>query len=1064
MTVINTNTKALFSQQALKVSGRELTKAMQQLSTGKRINTAGDDAAGMAIATRMTQQIRALDQAFRNAGDAISLIQTAEGATNEITDMLQRMRELAIQAINDTNNNEQRSYLDLEFQQLKQEIVRISDMTEWNGFKILNGSTGVPVGERPVYKTTSNDDFSTVFIDPTTVRLLGGRDLGIIEDISLEAESASDGDTWTITLQDADASTGSGRAEIEVRFSDEDGDGDVDDEEVADQIASALQNDERFNSSSGRTVTVIDGSGGRPTTVRVSYNSEETEDLVSLAQDTNGQDDVLQDLIDVGHGTVTRSQAIDVSSAAAEVFDLNGEFLKAGSLSISLDGTESDGDTVYATFLTNRGEEITMTGVLTLDTGAPETSIQFLASGDNSKVISTPLNYTFKYLVTNPNDGNGYAVGSAQDIDLTGRAFSVAVDVEGNIPALRSDDLHINGVNIGASYPEDDLLSPANNAAGSAIAIAAAINRKTSETGVSAVVNPNLMDGTAMVPAAVVSGKVRINGYTSPEIQTVLNNTAASRRAVVEAINFISDLTGVTAVDTGIDSLGIQLQAPDGRNIEIQFLDLDTTASNFALRTGLKAGIQAGTYGLESRVEAPILVETTATGDIERARLALGNFSENVSKVITAPRAVVTSADDVKDLSAGDLMINGIAIPAAVSGDDDVSDTTADTSTRAASAIAMAAAINKMTGQTGVEAEAYPARLEGTTASRSVTSGSHSLYVNGIEIEIDFTVGSTAGERVDEVIAQINVQTGVHGVHASKTDLGGLALETVDGRNLSVWFDPELNVSSEPTITASEFGLGSPNPSGSVAAYDLTNATPTDGYNAYATVYGRVSLIFSKLQAADFPTGASVPFLGKAGPAPFRPTDPPVPGPAIVIRAGVDGYNSDSNFLDLGFQVGEFGGEVDESVSKMTPPRTGRLSFQVGATSGQIITIDLADFGAGGPITSSITGDVFDVTQVNKIDTREDANSVLSKLDSVMDNVNATRAVMGAVMNRLTHAMDNLSNASMNQSASRSQIEDADYAKASTELAKTQIMQQAGTAILAQANASQQLVMQLLRG
>ena len=122
MAVINTNTKALFTQAALISTERTLSKSMEQLSTGKRINSAGDDAAGMAISTRMTQQIRALEQAVRNAGDAVSLIQTAEGATNEITDMLQRMRELAIQAINDTNAGEDRSYLDLEFQQLKKKL------------------------------------------------------------------------------------------------------------------------------------------------------------------------------------------------------------------------------------------------------------------------------------------------------------------------------------------------------------------------------------------------------------------------------------------------------------------------------------------------------------------------------------------------------------------------------------------------------------------------------------------------------------------------------------------------------------------------------------------------------------------------------------------------------------------------------------------------------------------------------------------------------------------------------------------------------------------------------
>jgi flagellin len=167
MAVINTNVKALFSQMALGASGRAQTVAMQQLSTGKRINSARDDAAGMAISTRMTQQIRSLNQAVRNAGDAISMIQTAEGATNEITDMLQRMRELSVQAANDTNSNEQRSYLDLEFQQLKKQIVQISDNTEWNGFSILNGSAGDRVGERPVYKTVSVGQASDVFISPS---------------------------------------------------------------------------------------------------------------------------------------------------------------------------------------------------------------------------------------------------------------------------------------------------------------------------------------------------------------------------------------------------------------------------------------------------------------------------------------------------------------------------------------------------------------------------------------------------------------------------------------------------------------------------------------------------------------------------------------------------------------------------------------------------------------------------------------------------------------------------------------------------------------------------------
>ena len=188
MSVINTNVKALYTQAAMKISGREGTEAMQQLSTGKRINSAKDDAAGMAIADRMTQQIRSLNMAVRNAGDAISLIQTAEGATSEITDMLQRMRELSIQAMNDTNTGEQRGYLDLEFQQLKQEIVRISDTTEWNGYPLLNGTNGVAQGEQPVYKVQSTPE-------TVTAPVAAGTDKAITEPIEQQLMSFTDAAT-----------------------------------------------------------------------------------------------------------------------------------------------------------------------------------------------------------------------------------------------------------------------------------------------------------------------------------------------------------------------------------------------------------------------------------------------------------------------------------------------------------------------------------------------------------------------------------------------------------------------------------------------------------------------------------------------------------------------------------------------------------------------------------------------------------------------------------------------------------------------------------------------------
>ena len=140
MTVINTNVNALFSQNAMKVNNRNLSSAMQQLSTGQRINSAKDDAAGLAITNVMTSNIRGLTQAVRNANDGISMLQTAEGAMIEQTNMLQRMRELAVQAGTATYNSAQRGYLQLEFSALTSQIENIATQTTWNGDAILDQS------------------------------------------------------------------------------------------------------------------------------------------------------------------------------------------------------------------------------------------------------------------------------------------------------------------------------------------------------------------------------------------------------------------------------------------------------------------------------------------------------------------------------------------------------------------------------------------------------------------------------------------------------------------------------------------------------------------------------------------------------------------------------------------------------------------------------------------------------------------------------------------------------------------------------------------------------------
>jgi len=142
MTTINTNVSSLLAKNALVANERSMSTAMERLSTGVRINSAQDDAAGLAIAAKMTSQIKGLDQAVRNANDAVSLIQTAEGALIETSNMLQRMRELAVQASSDTNTLTDRTALNQEFVSLRSEINRVAQNTQWNGVNILTKQGG----------------------------------------------------------------------------------------------------------------------------------------------------------------------------------------------------------------------------------------------------------------------------------------------------------------------------------------------------------------------------------------------------------------------------------------------------------------------------------------------------------------------------------------------------------------------------------------------------------------------------------------------------------------------------------------------------------------------------------------------------------------------------------------------------------------------------------------------------------------------------------------------------------------------------------------------------------
>lgn len=569
------------------------------------------------------------------------------------------------------------------------------------------------------------------------------------------------------------------------------------------------------------------------------------------------------------------------------------------------------------------------------------------------------------------------------------------------LTAISATDMSINGLAIGIPSASDDTLS---------YWVAGSDNRAFS----------------AIARAAAINAKTPTTGVRAIAQPTLLTGTAMSAGTAVYSgtLTLNGKSTTITTVINDASSTrdqivrAINALTPDtgviakdtGQDVNgILLTAMDgrnievTLASSdvsFAAHTGLKAGIQTGAIALTTQRDDPLTI-TSPSGYISRWGLSTGDFSAPTTRAMVLQRSVSSPNSTYIPLNAGDLMINGFAVRATVDSDDtaSVALSSIDSSDKRSSAIALAMAINDSQTQTQVTALAQGPLLQGV--AMSMANGTTTLMINNSTVSVTLSVTQTAAQRLTAVLTAVNAGTDTHGVKASLNDLGGIDLTTADGRNLSI----QIGLGSG--MTNADLGLNADIPSSSVS---------TPGYKTY---YGSVTL-----QSRE----------------PF------------TMAPGANGYSSSSNFKALGFLEGHYGFES-----------TGQLSFQVGARRYQTINIDMPDFGSQGGITGLITADAQLSNPIVGIATPEAATKTIELLDRVMQKVNESRATMGAVTNRLNHAMDNITNVSMNTSNSRSKIEDTDYSLASSELARAQIIQQAATAVLAQANASQQIVLKLLQ-
>ena len=319
--------------------------------------------------------------------------------------------------------------------------------------------------------------------------------------------------------------------------------------------------------------------------------------------------------------TVTGADLLE--SNVSERFIGPGRFLTSGELTMHLaaDGSAS------ALFTPARGEPIAVTASVNASQG--RVLIQ-ADQGDNAQFLEGSLSYRFEDINQDP-------------INVSGEAVTLVVAVE---PALKPPiqaDLTLNNQPIGAPQEGDDLVSPPENAASSALSRAAVINRATKDTGVRATVNENVLTGRAMDTRTRMSGVIQINGVFTRSIETVANQPDETRRRVLFAINAISEQTGVIAVGAGSPDQGVTLIAKDGRNIEVSF-NTDAETLRFEQATGLRSGVQAGSITLETAREGDIRIEESYAGSLEKLGLEPGIFGGTSAHAVSAPRPEVLPA------------------------------------------------------------------------------------------------------------------------------------------------------------------------------------------------------------------------------------------------------------------------------------------------------------------------------------------------------------------------------------------------------------------------------------
>lgn len=600
MSVINTNIKSLVAQDTIARNERSLSTSMQRLSTGNRINSAKDDAAGLAIGSRMEAQSRGLTMAIKNANDGISLMQTAEGAMDEVSNILQRMRELAVQSVNGTNNDSDRVALNDEVSQLKQEIQRIASTTEFNNQKILDGSfkdKKLQIGDK---------GYQTMDVKIASVQL---KDLGM-SSVSADSNSLIGSRTSSISSltlakgdvkingQELDAFNGGTTVNGKVQ-------------DLAALISNINESVDNVTASGFNTVAAKQIGTGVATNgqVQIKVQNFGTNSSTTFSIASSGSLQELVDNINQQAGGVVQASINDAGKLV-----LSNE--TGATISVK-DSTGTAGSYETATgFKNDAAGFVDYAGFLKLEStdGSP------IRIERGNAAASTPGSMTdlqalgFREVTSN--------FSKAQDsYTVTGTALTSA----GAAASWDNSTLKINGVQIYSDNIKTDSFQGKLDA----------INNFSDQTGVIAYASYDktysFTQTALLLPAGSSSAIIRLNGVSATITAAA---SAATMAEITTAINSITAKTGITAT---YDGLNLHLTGSNVQAVTLQTAQSAGTATqlfNFSAATMTSYG----SIRLDSAANQPIAVElgdsaTQASVGLMEQNVGAADFQVNAAQI-----------------------------------------------------------------------------------------------------------------------------------------------------------------------------------------------------------------------------------------------------------------------------------------------------------------------------------------------------------------------------------------------------------------------------------------------